>query len=230
MAAVAADAAAALVPVQLIQAAVAAAAQAAVAAAPQNPEAIAEAVVEAARAAIAAEAAAQEERKRERNKTLRMHGRAAAKGQKEKQAVYGRTFFIPDPSHFFALAFEHSGTIAPDSKEQLKSWIAELVVAGGDKWTDKTKWTEEDKKAYGATITRALRGIMVAINIQKGKWLLEMERRMRNPEFVRWPRQAGPPQAGMGAGGAAAPGAAAPLGAAVAAAAAAAVAVGAGVQ
>jgi uncharacterized protein YcnI len=224
MAAVAADAAAAHVPVQQIQAAVVAAAEAAVAA-PQNPDAIAAAVVEAARAAVAAEAAAQEQRKRERNKTLRMHGRAAAKGEKEKQAVYGRTYFIPDPSHFFALAFEHSGTIAPDSKEQLKSWIAELVVAGGDKWMDKTKWTEEDKKAYGAVITRTLRGIMVAINIQKGKWLLEMEKRMRNPEFVRWPRQAGPPQAGV-----AAPGAAAPLGAAAAAAAAAAVAAGAGVQ
>jgi hypothetical protein len=113
-----------------------------------------------------------------------MPRRAADLAEKRKQSKYVATFFIPDATYFLPLAFEDSGKMAEESMERLKLLVAELVV-GGANWRTKQRWTAEDKKAYGSAITWLLRDLMVAANIQKGIWLLEMEARMRNPVLVR---------------------------------------------
>jgi hypothetical protein len=82
--------------------------------------------------------------------------------------------------------------MGPKTLQNFKNLHAELIV--GDHWRNRKEWTAEDKKFYGAAITRSLRGLMVAINVQKGRWLLEMEKRMRKPEWVRWQAGGGPPQ------------------------------------
>ena len=89
---------------------------------------------------------------------------------------------FPDATYFLPLAFEDSGKTGPETKQRLKDLVAELVV--GEHWRNKRAWTAEDKKHYGFAYTKLLRDLMVAIGTQKGMWLLEMERRMRNPRLV----------------------------------------------
>jgi hypothetical protein len=178
-------------PPQQAQAAAAAAAVVAAAGAAQ-PEAAVAGIWPAAAAGGAAAAEAQEQRQRKLLEAIRSRRRAAEKGEEDKQKKYSREFIFPCPASFLPFSFEFSGTMGPKTLQNFKNLHAELIV--GDHWRNRKEWTAEDKKLYGAAITRSLRGLMVAINVQKGRWLLEMEKRMRKPEWVRWQAGGGPPQ------------------------------------